>query len=56
MEVQNEEKNEKIQAQSVTAILGFVFWNALASIIGYIAIVVFKPTIDWILKKLKLKN
>jgi hypothetical protein len=50
MDEEKEEKNEKIQAQSVTAALGFVFWNSLASIIGYIAIVIFKPFIDWLLK------
>lgn len=55
MEDQNEEKNEKIQAQSITAALGFVFWNSLASIIGYIAIVALKPSIDWLLKKIRLK-
>ena len=56
MNEQNDENNEKIQAQSVTAALGFVLWNSLASIIGYIAIVIFKPSIDWFLKRLKIKN
>lgn len=56
MDEQKCEKNKKIQAQSITAALGFIVWNSLASIIGYIAIVIFKPVIDYMLKKLKIKN
>lgn len=56
MDREKEENDEKIQAQSVTAALGFVFWNSLASIIGYVAIVILKPFLDWLLKWLKIKN
>jgi hypothetical protein len=56
MEAENKEKNDEIKSQSLSAAAGFIFWNALASIIGYISIVIFKPIIDCILKWIKIKG
>lgn len=50
MEETDDEKNSEVKTQCVETLAIFIFWNALKGIVGYIAVFLFRPLLDKVIK------